>query len=183
MSKPPWTEVEKLIRQVKEGKEDLFKRIDPQIQKIVDGTCADMKISIYYEEVLEAVYERVVKGFDGFQGRSAAELKSWIRKIAENAARDFLSRTIKKALPTAPEEEYDIAREAARSGDQEKLHDHLNLIRFLGALDPVEGYILVLYSVLEYTFEEIAKILKLPNYTVRRRYVDIIKRVKKLEGK
>src|SRR2546425_11680410 len=91
--------VEGLIRQIKDGREEFFSRIDPQIQQIVRKVCVQTKLWEHYEEVLGAVYEKVVHGFEHFEGSTWNELKTWLYKIANNAALDFITRTLGKMPP------------------------------------------------------------------------------------
>jgi RNA polymerase sigma factor (sigma-70 family) len=183
MSELDRKEIENLIRQIKEGKEELFQRIDPQIRKTVGRVCAQMRVPSYYEEILGSVYERVVKGFDGFQGHTGKELDRWIRKITENVVRGFITRKLKKAPPTVTLDDADNPIDVHTPGHQESVHGHLDLIKFLQTLDPVEGHILLLHSLLDWTFDEIAQVVKLPGYTVRRKYLGILQRLKKVENK
>jgi RNA polymerase sigma factor (sigma-70 family) len=177
--------IESLIRQIKEGREEFFNHIDPQMQQIVKIVCSQMHISEYYEEILGSVYEKVVNGFERFEGATWNELKSWLYQIATNATRDFITRTLKKVPPnTAPTlDDQDRFVDNSHASRQENVHDRIDLIRFFETLNPMESFILMLHSSFEYTFDEIARIVKLPSYQARRIYLEITKQFQKYKEK
>lgn len=115
------------------------------------------------EDVFQEVFININRSLKGFKGDS--DIKTWIYKISVNTAINHLKRrkmtenitgAIKAALPflKSYHEEPDVAVEIGE-------------LRFLKVLDPKQKAVLIMSEVDELKMSEIAKVLNIPQGTVK----------------
>lgn len=165
------------------------------IKKKSCKSCANELISKYYKEIYAYSYKQtldkelsmdltqeifigVLKSINSYD-ESKSSFRTWIYKIATNKIVDYYrSKNYKYnniAVPiedTTIEDKDDFIKNIENKEEVEKV---LNLVNLMKS-DLQEIFRLKIFS--DYTFTQIASILKIPESTVKTKYYSIIRKIK-----
>ena len=164
----------------KQEKEQFIKLLEGRIQVLY-------KISYSYfrdkDSASDAVQDSVLIAY-----RNIAKLKdrekfnAWITTILVNRCRDIVRRNKKVSFEEYNESVLDISRFALKNIDTsfENLETRLDIIKFLEKIDDKYSEVIRLKYLGDYTIEEIATIMDIPQGTVKSRLNTGIKKLKSL---
>lgn len=158
---------------------DYSKMDTKEFEKLFNQYKADIyRIAYTYvnnkDDALDIVQETAYQAYiSKGKIRDKDKFKSWLLKIAVNKSKDFLKRN------------KPILVDNLTLLDKEKSKDRENLSLFVDSLRSLavdEKHIIILKIYFEYTFEMIAKTLKISTSTVKSRYYRALEKLRIEEG-
>jgi RNA polymerase sigma-70 factor, ECF subfamily len=144
----------------------LYQRYFDPIKRYLGGYIGES----YAEELAQEVFVKVIKGREGFRGDSS--IKSWIYRIATNAAKDFLKSRYKKdgdVITESDLEIYDAQRVDRNSPESLNITEEMNdcIKEFVYRL-PAEYCMVLILSHLEgHKVKEISELLGESQNTIK----------------
>lgn len=162
------TDINLVVEQIQAGDKQAYTHIIRRYQQQIFLYC-------YYllknrEEAEDAAQEIFIKGLEHIhQFVPTVSFSAWLYKIAQNHCTDLLkrkSRTLKSFI------QYKLNLK------QQPIHEYTNLIHeLLDQLTLKDRQILLLRSLEDYSYEEIAAIMELKSSTIRKRYERLRKKL------
>jgi RNA polymerase sigma-70 factor (ECF subfamily) len=157
-----------MVEAILNGDTDSFKLLVERYQRLVSHVVGRMVNGIDdREDVCQEVFLRVYRSLSGF--RFNARLSTWISRIAYNAALNYLERNVDSVNSLVSGEFLQSA--VAAGPDPERSVTATDLCRRLHAavdeLPTMQGLVVTLYHLEDFSYEEIADILSMPIGTVK----------------
>ena len=124
------------------------------------------------EDAADALQETMLRAWRGFRGfRGEAQWRTWFHRIAVNTCIDMLrKRKPEASLNTMAEEGFDPPDERVSvSGEVEAGERRRRLRQAINRLDEKDRTLIVLRDVRGLAYEDLARILRLPQGTVKSR--------------
>ena len=124
------------------------------------------------EDAADALQETMLRAWKGFHGfRGQAQWKTWFHRIAVNVCIDMLrKRKPETSLEVMQEDGFDPRDEHANvSADVEKAERRAKLREAIQRLDEKDRTLIVLRDVRGMAYDELARVLRLPQGTVKSR--------------
>lgn len=123
------------------------------------------------EDLEQEVFIRAWKNQDKYEERG--NLKTWLCTIAKNISKDYLKSSVKKyEANTADDEDIIYSLKDTKATPELKLLSKIRqkkIIQAIDSLKPKFKEVILLSEIEGYTYEEIAKKLKVPQGTVKSR--------------
>ena len=154
-------ELRSVLDKVKLGDNQSYALIMDRFQRKIFLYCYYLLRS--YEEAEDATQDIFIKGLENIKGFSYnVSFSAWLYKIARNHCIDLLKARNRKYRFSI---QYEINKE------QEREHRYTDLIHdLLDNLNMEDRQILLLRSLEEYSYDEIASIMELKPATIRKKY-------------
>jgi RNA polymerase sigma-70 factor, ECF subfamily len=118
------------------------------------------------QEATQDIFLKVYHSIKGFEFRSS--FKTWLYRIAVNSAISKY-RAMKRHISVSPEEEIDIPQEATQGEALDAQERKVYFEKLIEKLNPNQKACLLLREVEGFSYEDIARTLKIPINTVRSR--------------
>lgn len=157
-----------IVAAVLNGNSNSFKLLVVKYERLVSHIVSRLTTTAEdREDVRQEVFLRAFRGLSGFKFES--KFSTWISKIAYNTGLNHLERrgapiSIER-LPEVPEQQADEAADpeeiAVNNDISTRLQDEV------AQLPPVYRLALTLYHLEEFSYEEIADVMRLPMGTVK----------------
>lgn len=175
---------------------DNERKLIKQIQKKSSKVAANELVSKYYKEIYTYVYKQTIerelsmdltqeifismlKSINSYDEKKAA-FKTWLYKIATYKIVDyFRSKHYKYNKIFVNIDDTDIYDEENITLSIEYREDVERIINIVDKFDAIRQQIFRLKLFAEYTFLEIARMLQIPESTVKTKYYSMIKKIKK----
>lgn len=172
-------------------------RLIKQIQRNGNRSAADELINKYYDNVYYFVKKQVgnedlahdltqeifvscLRAIVHYKPKKDASFKTWLYKIATNKTVDyFRSRAYQEAMKTLPIDEVEPISEADFVYKFENADFTERVCAYVGCLPQDTQNIFRLHIFGEYTFTEIAKMLEMPEGSVKSKYYRLINLLRK----
>lgn len=170
------TDIKSVVDRVKSGDKQAYSLVIKQFQRQIFLYCYYLLKS--QEEAEDAAQDIFIKGLEHINRFShTVSLSAWLYKIAHNHCMDLMKKRNKNHQSLL---EYTANREQEKERDNgytEMIHD------ILEHLNVEERQILLLRSLEEYSYEEIATIMDMKPTTVRKKYERLRKKLMKSMNK
>ncbi len=135
------------------------------------------------EDAADALQETMLRAWRGFKGfRGEAQWRTWFHRIAVNTCIDMLrKRRPAASLDAMQEEGFDPGdTRVSVSGELEEAERKRLLREAIGRLDEKDRVLIVLRDVRGLSYEELAKVLRLPEGTIKSRLSRAREHLKKI---
>lgn len=166
-----------LIKRCQEGSRDAFNELveayQGQVVNIAYGMLSDREDAY---DAAQEVFVKVYRNINGFRGNSS--LSTWIYRIASNVCNDMLRKRQRTAVTVSlsgtqqdeDERDMDITDDAPMPDELLELDERQRAVRLAISELSAEYREIITYSDIEqFSYEEIANILKCPIGTVKSR--------------
>jgi len=155
--------INKVIREYSDGQWNDFNEFYENLNRPIRAHLYHMVGQKAVDDLTQEVFVKAWKALPNFRAESS--LKTWIYKIATHVAIDYLRATKNEKLEDQADETRIESQENLESQNQ-----YQNLVKMaLGKLDPVHRSTFSLYVFEELSVAEIAKVLGVPEGTVKSR--------------
>ena len=162
-----------LVQEAKAGSLTAFEELISSYEKRIYNYCLRMTNSREdAEDLTQEVFVRVYKSLKRFRGKS--QLSTWIYRIAHNICIDRYRKTrlvtISLSQPKGEDDEGEIELPAGNPSPEEeamRLELKKHLLKSISELPPKYRSVIVLRDIQNYSYDEIAEILRLPLGTVK----------------
>ena len=178
------------------GSMDNEKRWIKKIRRNASEAAANELVSKYYKEVYAFVYKQtldqelsldltqeifisVLRSINNYDSKKAS-FRTWLYKLASNRLVDYYrSKSYKDAQRIVVIEDYELEDEHDMTISLEYKEDFEKVTVLVNELDAGSQQIIRLKLFGEYTFQEIASIVMMPESTVKTKYYTALKRIRK----
>jgi len=176
MNKLFWERVklteEKFVEDLKKNNPDSFKKLYEEYAPKIYGVLINYVNHDEIEDALQEVFLRIIKGINGFKGRS--KLSTWIYRIAVNVGKNY-TRKYQRSKETSVdfEDETDqnhniqaISNTNVKNEVLEEL-DYQMILNIMEKLNEEERLLIKLRDIDGMSYNEIAEIMEIPLGTVK----------------
>lgn len=165
-------------RNSKEEKEHFQELIEPRLPVLYRIAYSYFKDK---DSTSDAVQDAVLTAYKNFENlRDKDKFNSWLTTILVNRCRDILRKNKKVAFEEYNENVIDLTNAREVHSSSSKLEDKLDLLNVLHKLDDKYREVISLKYFGDYTIAEIAKVLDIPEGTVKSRLNFGIRKLKTL---
>ena len=184
------------MEEASDGSMDNEKRWIKKIRRNASEAAANELVSKYYKEVYAFVYKQtldqelsldltqeifisVLRSINNYDSKKAS-FRTWLYKLASNRLVDYYrSKSYKDAQRIVVIEDYELEDEHDMTISLEYKEDFEKVTVLVNELDAGSQQIIRLKLFGEYTFQEIASIVMMPESTVKTKYYTALKRIRK----
>jgi RNA polymerase sigma-70 factor (ECF subfamily) len=178
------------------GSMDNEKRWIKKIKRNASEAAANELVSKYYKEVYAFVYKQtldqelsldltqeifisVLRSINNYDSKKAS-FRTWLYKLASNRLVDYYrSKSYKDSQRIVTIEDYEFEDEYDMAISLEYKEDFEKVTTLVNDFDAGSQQIIRLKLFGEYTFQEIASIVMMPESTVKTKYYTALKRIRK----
>ncbi|POZ87966.1 MULTISPECIES: RNA polymerase sigma factor [Petrotoga] len=163
---------EKFVEDLKKNNPDSFKKLYEEYAPKIYGVLINYVNHDEIEDALQEVFLRIIKGINGFKGRS--KLSTWIYRIAVNVGKNY-TRKYQRSKETSVdfEDETDqnhniqaISNTNVKNEVLEEL-DYQMILNIMEKLNEEERLLIKLRDIDGMSYNEIAEIMEIPLGTVK----------------
>ena len=174
---------------------DTEQKLIRKIQRLGDRKSAEILIGNYYDEIYRYAYRQtgekqsaldltqdifvaVLQAISGFDSQRSG-FRTWLYRVATHKSIDRFRKNGHLSMISLDSSEIEM-RDEISFIDEIENRDLMNrLVNYIAELDFSQQQVFRLHFFADYTFAEIAKILALPESTVKSKYYRLIKQMRK----
>jgi RNA polymerase sigma-70 factor (ECF subfamily) len=163
---------DKFVEELKTKDQEAFKKLYEEYAPKIYGILRNYVNQNEIEDALQEVFIRIIKGIDGFQGRS--KLSTWIYRIAVNVGKNYYRDYKKKEDRSVDLEDesgnnYNLQAISDNDVRKEALDslDYQMILNIMEKLEQDERVIIKLRDIDGMSYNEISEIMNIPLGTVK----------------